>query len=289
MTRIVCVVLGAALCLTATCGPARAEIHKLGDGLLREVTITATTTNTATTTTYKTSSGTQTITQTDIGSYTPAAGKIPIADGNLERSTGDSAVSAELVATVQSALRWSRPAWPASRCEAVAAALSVLPEPLTMLAVAVNESGMRADAIRGAGNGVFDVGLMGIRCRVRPGDEVTAPANGAGPAESVTKSKTLTDGSAGRCQNGPARGYTVNQLLDPVVNIRVAHVLATLKGPAWLDKWNGDSGYANRIGVLIAALAGIPVEVTGRGRKWDRIMAIVDRILRATSRERGAA
>jgi hypothetical protein len=189
---LICIAIGAALCLTATCGPARAA----------------------------------------------------------------EPVDAATVCRVQSALRWGLPAWKLKRCQEVAAALSVLPEPVTMLAVAANESGMRADAIRRGGPGVWDVGLLGIRCHV----------------------------VGGKCINGPARGYTPAQLMDPVINIRVAHVLATIKGPRWLHRWNGDPGYAARIAVLAAAIAGVPVEVTGKGAKWARIRAMVARIAKCAWR-----
>ena len=167
-------------------------------------------------------------------------------------------VSAEQVCQAQSALRWQRPAWSAQRCRDVAAALNVLPDPLTMLAVAVNESGMRADAIRRGGPDVYDLGLLGIRCRVENG----------------------------KCTNGAARGYTVAQLLDPATNIRVGHVLATLKGPRWLYRWNGDPGYAARIAVLAAALAGESVTVVGTGPKWRRIEEMVRRIFAMGTKER---
>lgn len=167
-------------------------------------------------------------------------------------------VTAAKVCNVQSALRWSRPAWTERRCREVAAALSVLPEPATMLAVLANESNMRADAIRRGGADVYDIGLAGIRCRVENG----------------------------RCTNGPARGYTVGQLMDPVVNVIVAHVLATVKGARWLQRWNGDPGYAERIHVLAAAIRGEEVEVRGKGPKWKRIRELVRRIVAARANER---
>jgi hypothetical protein len=167
-------------------------------------------------------------------------------------------VDAATVCRVQNALRWSLPAWKLERCQEVAAALSVLPEPLTMLAVAANESGMRADAIRKGGLGVWDVGLLGIRCHV----------------------------VGGKCSNGPARGYTIAQLMDPVINIRVAHVLATIKGPRWLHRWNGDPGYAARIAVLAAAIRGERFEITGTGAKWRRIEGMVQRIFVIGTNER---
>jgi hypothetical protein len=124
---------------------------------------------------------------------------------------------------------------------------------MTMLAVAANESNMRADALRRVDDGVWDVGLLGIRCRL--GDD------------------------SGPCTNGPAKGYTIGQLFDPVINIRVGHVLATLKGPRWLHRWNGSPGYAARIAALAAAIAGEPVVVTGKGAKWRRIKEMVRRIV----------
>jgi hypothetical protein len=168
-------------------------------------------------------------------------------------------VSAATVCRVQNALRWSLPAWKQKRCQEVAAALSVLPEPVTMLAVMANESGMNEKAIRWAGPRTCDVGATGIRCVL---------------------------GDDGKCNNGPARGYTIAQLMDPVTNVRIAHVLATIKGARWLHRWNGDPGYAARIAVLASAIRGEPVEATGTGAKWARIRAMVARIARVVSNER---
>jgi hypothetical protein len=168
-------------------------------------------------------------------------------------------VSAAQVCQVQNALRWQRPAWSAQRCCDVAAALSILPEKAELLAVMANESNMNEKAIRWAGPRTCDVGATGIRCIL---------------------------GDNGKCTNGAARGYTVAQLQDPLVNVRVGHVLATLKGPRWLHRWNGSPGYAARIAVLASAIAGEPVVVTGTGAKWARIRAMVARIARAANDER---
>lgn len=186
--RIVVFVLGAALCLTATCGPARAA----------------------------------------------------------------EPVDAATVCEVQRALKWARPAWPEKRCREVAAALSVLSEPLTMLAVAANESGMNEKAYRKARPHVVDIGLTGLRCVL---DE------------------------RGRCVNSPVRGRTIAELMESVRNIQLAHVLATAKGPRWLDRWNGSPGYAARIGVLAAAIRG-EKKPTGKGAKWKRIRELVERVFK---------
>jgi hypothetical protein len=160
-------------------------------------------------------------------------------------------VDAAQVCQVQRALRWSRPAWSAQRCRDVAAALSVLPEPMTTFAMLANESNLNEKAIRCPSRTVCDVGLPGLRCLL---------------------------GDDGRCINGPLRGYTIGQLQDPATAIRLAHVLATLKGPRWLHRWNGSPGYAARIAALASAIAGEPVEVVGTGPKWARIRAMVARI-----------
>lgn len=164
----------------------------------------------------------------------------------------------EIVCKTKDSLRWSHPAWTAKRCQDVAAALSVMPEPVTMLAVAANESGLHAAAIRKAREGVFDVGLTGIRC-------------------------VVVDG---KCTNGAAKGYTIAELMDPLTNLRVAHVLATSMGAKWLDRWNGDPEYAARIHVLATAIRGEWVEVRGKGAKWDRIRGMQKRILWARDRQR---
>jgi hypothetical protein len=71
-----------------------------------------------------------------------------------------------------------------------------------------------------------------------------------------------------------------------VTAIRLAHVLATSKGPRWLHRWNGSPGYAARIAALAAAIAGEPVVVVGTGPKWARIKGMVRRIVAMGTKER---
>ncbi len=149
----------------------------------------------------------------------------------------DAAVTPALVCTVQHAIRWRDRAWSAARCEAVAAALNATASPVTTLAIAINESDLRPTAIAWHGAGVADVGLTGVRCIL---------------------------GERGRCTNGPARGMTVRQLMDPGANVRVgAAVLASKRN---LEAYNGAArdGYAGRISAIRAALDGEVVPVKSR-------------------------
>ncbi len=158
-------------------------------------------------------------------------------------------ISPALLCRVQSAIRHKSPAWPAEKCERVAAALNVTTAPRTLLAIAINESDLRERAIAWHGPRVADIGLLGIRCLV---------------------------GYDGRCTNGPARGYTVAELQSVEQNIAVANVLLTnLAGD--VQGWNRRSrGYAKRIRALVAALDGRRVEVrSARTREQvRRILAV---------------
>jgi hypothetical protein len=164
-------------------------------------------------------------------------------------------VSADLVCRVQNAIRWRSPAWAPSECATVAEELNATPEPRTSLAVAINESDLRPRAVAHARPGVYDVGLMGVRCVIE----------------------------RGRCSNGPARGLSIEQLKNPETNIRVAaQIMATKRahfGGDWLRAYNGgtaEHGYAGRIAALVAALGGVVVET-----KSARIRRLVERIVAA--------
>ena len=115
-------------------------------------------------------------------------------------------VTPSLVCQVQHALKLHvTPAWARPRCEEVAAALNETREPLVTLAVAANESDMRAASLAHVSHGTYDVGLVGVRCVL---------------------------GTGSRCTNGPARGRTLTELRDPVVNIQVgAGAQASRVGP----------------------------------------------------------
>lgn len=158
-------------------------------------------------------------------------------------------VSPALLCQVQTAIRRA-PAWPAEKCDRVAAALNVTTAPGTFLAIAILESDLRDRAIAWHGPRVADVGLTGLRCLV---------------------------GDHGRCTNGVVAGYTVAELKDPVVNLAVAdRLLASLGGR--VGRWNaGSRGYAARVRAIAAALEGRRVQVQGA-----RVRELVRRILAVT-------
>jgi hypothetical protein len=130
--------------------------------------------------------------------------------------------------------------------------------------------------------GVFDIGLLGVRCVVRP--ESTARATGARPAEIQTTTQTQTDGMlAGRCLNGPARGHTLVELKDAVTNIRVAAQIMEEKrarfGKAWMFRYNGathENGYTRKVAVIAASLGGVRLAT-----KDKRVRRLVELILTA--------
>jgi hypothetical protein len=146
-------------------------------------------------------------------------------------------------------VRPSEPAWSAEKCARVSSALNVTRWPRTLLSIAAHESDLRDRAIAWHGRDVADVGLLGLRCRIK----------------------------RGRCTNGPARGYTVAELRDPETSIDVSNALLTsLAGD--VQGWNRRSkGYAARIRALVAALDGRRVEVPSA-----RTMEQVRRILSVT-------
>lgn len=171
----------------------------------------------------------------------------------------DVAILSSLICRAQPAIkRKAAPAWNPALCDRVAGALAKTREPLTVLAICVNESDLRPSAVAHIGPGVLDTGLMGVRCRLRDG----------------------------RCANGPAAGLTVRELLDPAINIRVGvQVLETKRarhGRHYLRHYNGgtrEHGYAGRIAVLVAALGGIKVRAPGR-----RVEKLARQIIEAVKR-----
>jgi hypothetical protein len=149
--------------------------------------------------------------------------------------------------------------WPKSRCLAVAREMSLDREPRVLLAISVLESdegGMPIKWVRRGGTDcrledcwkkktlpgdVADVGLCGVRCRL---------------------------GSNLRCDAGPARGMTVDGLLDPAANVRVARKLLDLKrrahGANYLARYHGSRSdrdpYVAYVRVLVAAFEGREVK-----------------------------
>jgi hypothetical protein len=194
------------------------------------------------------------------------------------------AVSPDLVCNVQRAIRHRAPAWEASTCRDVARAIEQTARPRTTLAMAVLESDLRVGVAVEAKPGVFDVGLLGVRCVVRPG--FTARDTGSRSAEILTSTQTQTDGMlAGRCQNGPARGHTLVTLADPVTNIHVAAQIMADKrarfGKDWAWRYNGASkpnGYSRKVRVVEAALGGVRLRT-----KCGRVRRLVELILAAVA------
>jgi hypothetical protein len=144
-------------------------------------------------------------------------------------------VSGPMLCKVQHSIRHRNAAWSETTCDRVAVVISTTFNPLLVLAIAVNESDLRETATRRARRGVYDAGLMGVRCRL----------------------------AAGQCTNGPARGHTLADLQDPVINIQVgASILEQKKRRSpkrYLQHYNGgtrDHGYAERVHTLQAALKG---------------------------------
>lgn len=175
-------------------------------------------------------------------------------------ASGAEPVTPSLVCGVQHALKLhATPAWVRPRCEEVAAALNDTREPLVTLAVAANESDMRAAALAHVGHGVYDVGLVGVRCVL----------------------------AGSRCTNGQARGRTLTELRDPVVNVQVGAAIMEEKrarhGHRWLRHYNGgtrEHGYALRIQALVAALGGRLVKI-----KWPRTQKQCRQIVAAVAAE----
>ena len=193
-------------------------------------------------------------------------------------ASGSAVVSPEVVCAVQRAVRWREAPWPPRECARVAAALDATATPRLLAAVVSNESDWREGAILKVRPGVYDVGLAGVRC-VLPG--AGAEATGASPASSPT---TSTRTPRGRCTNGPARGLTIRQLMDPATNVRVAAEVLTEKNGD-LGRFNGATTprkrerYATKVAALVSALGGVEVPVRGR-----RLRELVRKIATAVAR-----
>ena len=186
-------------------------------------------------------------------------------------------------------------AWSPRQCQRISAAFNAQPNPVLFAAIAVNESTLQERAINMARPSVYDVGLMQIRC-VTPG----AVAEGIGPSPSVASQVApelaraaridgVTPTPRGRCTNGPARGLTPKQLLDPDASIRTAARVLAMHGGR-LHRYNGSqekNGYGSRIAALVAAFGGelrIPRGVSGK--QWARVRELCRRIVEAIGKER---
>jgi hypothetical protein len=179
-------------------------------------------------------------------------------------------VSGELVCQVQHAIRHRNPAWTADMCARVAEAVNATFDPYLILAVGVNESDLREFALRKARCGVYDTGLMGIRCRLAP---------------SRTRSADNPP-LASRCMNWPVRGRRLEELLDPVVSIQAGAQLLERKRQRdprhWLRHYNGgtvEHGYAARVSATKAALHGrrrLVESATVNKRTWQIVKAVLE-------------
>ena len=176
-------------------------------------------------------------------------------------------VSPSLVCSVQHAIRWRDSAWTPAQCERVAGALNSTRDPVEMAAICVNESDMRPGVAVESRPGVFDVGFCGVRCVTARDTRASSLALG----QRVLRGQLKPNQPTGRCLNGPARGYSLEQLRDPVVNVAVAAQIAEAKraayGKDWHRHYNGgtrEHGYTGRIAALVAALGGVQVKVQGK-------------------------
>lgn len=188
-------------------------------------------------------------------------------------------VDARQLCAVKRALRHG-PVWSPKMCATVAGALNETPDPVMFAAIAVNESGMRERAISAIRPGVYDLGLMQVRCVTVVG----AHAQADWCLSSVTTSTDETPTPRDRCTNGAARGIYAHQLLDPTVNIRTAvAVLASHGGK--LYRYNGarkPNGYTARVMALVAAWGGeLRIPRGAPGPKWARVRALAKRIVEA--------
>jgi hypothetical protein len=183
----------------------------------------------------------------------------------LRNAHAEVQITWELVCKAQDALRWGLPPWSIPKCESVAAALNASDEPDILLGICINESDLRALAVRWVRSNLFDGGLCGVRCEVQNG----------------------------KCINGPAKGYTARALLDPATNARIAGAILKQKraryGTRGLDAYNGSfhRGYSKRILTIVAALGGVQIPVkTQRMREITRrlIAAVVPRLAEGEGR-----
>jgi hypothetical protein len=149
-------------------------------------------------------------------------------------------VDAAQVCTVHRTL--NRKPLPQATCATIARALNDTPDPVRMLALGVNESGTRPEAlrvtIRPDGLVAYDVGFAQVRCLVDPAQKDTV------------------------CLNGPAKGLTVKRLMNPETNIRTAWAVYEMHGRD-PGAYNGATGkrakrYRQRIAAIEASLMGMP-------------------------------
>lgn len=193
-------------------------------------------------------------------------------------------VDAGQLCSVQNRIRWRERAWTADECQRIATALNATREPRRMAAIAINESDLRERAINVVRPGVYDLGLMGVRCVT-----LGAVAEETGSSLATTEATTTTTIPRDRCTNGAARGIYAHQLLDPTVNIRTAVAVLASHGGS-LRGYSGSTkerGYGARIMALVAAFGGeLRIPKGAHGRQWARIRELARRIVEAIGKER---
>jgi hypothetical protein len=192
-------------------------------------------------------------------------------------------VSSRQVCAIQHKIRWRSAGWSDVECRRLARAFNATRAPRLTEAVCINESDFREDAVSFVRPGVYDVGLCGVRCVLTSGDTV-----------STNQGLRSGDGAAslpgGRCTNGPARGYTLRQLLDGSTNVRLAdQILHGVHGGS-LRGYGGDTrgrGYSSRVSAVLEALGGVDVFAKrrrGGGRRGEtRLEKLVRQVVEALS------
>ena len=163
------------------------------------------------------------------------------------------AASGAAICRAQHALRPHLP-MPEAECQEIADAANATFAPRLIIAIAIIESDFRADALKRRGRGVYDTGLMGIRCKL------------ARRADRTTRAMWRTD--AGRaavldlpCTNWPLEGVTLRELLRPAVSIHAAEQILLQKRHLnrrhYLRLYNGglrEHGYAARVRAVEVAV-----------------------------------
>jgi hypothetical protein len=200
----------------------------------------------------------------------------PITCCGPARAGASEVVSTWQVCAIQHKIRWRSAGWSDVECQRLARAFNATQAPRLTEAVCINESDFREDVVSFVRPGVYDVGLCGVRCVLASGGTVSEPSGswpGAGGASLP----------GGRCTNGPARGYTLRQLLDGPTNVRLAdQILHGVHGGS-LRGYGGDirgRGYAARVGAVLAALGGVDVFAKRRRGDGRRVETRLEKLVR---------
>jgi hypothetical protein len=209
-------------------------------------------------------------------------------------------VSGELVCTVQDAIRWRSPRWPAELCEQVALASGATVEPDLMVAVAVLESQMRPRAIRWVRFGGRDtVACDRLDRRARHGCLTSTKATELWRSGARPRPGDIADGGLcgvrcivgrdGRCANGPAKDLTPDELLEAAVNVRVAGQIMDAKrrwfGSHYVGAYNADP---DEVGTYADSVRAVRRAIAGRDAKARsaRAAELARKIREAVRRER---